>query len=146
MIEELTPNDLGTLEEKGSISIKEENFSPEDIVVFREAKEGTQTLSNRFISIDLDCKLDFDLIEEGLAREVVNRIQKSRKDLNFNVADRINVTYSGAKELEQGILKHKDYIQSSTLALTLEKGDPKGEGILTFDIEEYQISFKIIKA
>ncbi len=146
LIEELGPGDLGILEEKGSISIKEENFSPEDIVVFREAKEGTQTLSNRFISIDLDCKLDFDLIEEGLAREVVNRIQKSRKDLNFNVADRINVTYSGAKELEQAILKHKDYISSSTLALTLEKGDLKGDGILTFDIEEYQISFKIIKA
>ena len=145
MIEELTPTELAQLEEKDSITIKDETFSSNDIVVFREAKEGTQTLSNRFISIDLDCKLDFDLIEEGLAREVVNRIQKSRKDLNFNVSDRIDVSFYGSPEVEKAIMKHSDYISSSTLAKTLKHEKLEGEDILNFDIEEYKISFRIEK-
>ncbi len=146
LIEELTPAELAKLEENGTLTIKDETFSPSDIAVFREAKEGTQAISNRFISIDLDCKLDFDLIEEGLAREIVNRIQKSRKDLNFNVSDRINVSFSGSPELEKAILKHSEYISSTTLAKTLEKETVEGEGILSFEIDEYQISFKIKKA
>jgi len=145
LIAGLDANDLERLESDGQIELEGEVFSPEDILIFREPKEGTQALSNRFISIDLDCKLTQDLIDEGLAREVVNRIQKSRKDLNLNVTDRIKVDFSGSQELENAILKHKDYISGETLTKNLEKNDLSGDGIITYQIEKSDISFKITK-
>ena len=73
------------------MKLQEKLYASDEILIFREPKEGTETVSNRFISIDIDINLDEDLINEGIAREVVNRIQKSRKDSNFNVEDRISI-------------------------------------------------------
>ena len=74
--------------------------------ILREAKPGTNALSNRYISIDLDSTLDDELIAEGIAREAVNRIQRSRKEMNLNVSDRIAVIYSGAEPVTAAIVRY----------------------------------------
>ena len=56
-------------------------------IVLQQAREGTGTVSNRFISVDLDCTLDDELVRGGYAREVVNRIQQRRKELALHVAE-----------------------------------------------------------
>ena len=58
----------------------------------------------------MDCTLDQDLIDEGLAREMVNRIQKTRKDLNFNVSDRIEITIHTSSHLVRVFNKFQNYI------------------------------------
>ena len=83
------------------------------------------------------------VMDAGLAREIVNRIQKSRKDLNFNVADRIMVLYSGDPELEKAISRHQDYICGETLAKSLEKSQKLGP--LNYDIDDYKISLEITR-
>ena len=103
LISSLKAEELTELEEEGQLIIEGEKFLPSDILIFREAKEGTQALSNRFISIDIDCNLTEDLISEGLAREVVNRIQKTRKEIDLNVDDRITVSYSGDENILKAI-------------------------------------------
>jgi isoleucyl-tRNA synthetase len=140
-IEGLGAAELGELEAKGELTIDGEVFKTDDILVFREAKEGTQALSNRFISIDLDCELNEDLIHEGLAREVVNRIQKTRKDLDFNVDDRIKVGYEGDPVLVQAISKHAQYISRETLTAKLEKG-LSGDTV-DFKVEAYELKLSI---
>jgi isoleucyl-tRNA synthetase len=70
------------------------------------------------VTIDLDCKLDQDLVDEGLAREIVNRIQKSRKDANLNVSDRIEVTVQTTENLARIFEKFKTHIGSETLMTT----------------------------
>lgn len=145
LLEKLDVAQLEKLETEGKLVIEGVSFSPEDILIFREPKEGTQALSNRLVSIDMDCTLNPKLITEGLAREVVNRIQKSRKELNFNVADRIFVSYQGSAELEKAIEEHKDYIASETLCQKLEKVGTVS-GALEFEIDEYTIAFEIKKA
>ncbi|MBL6988807.1 MAG: isoleucine--tRNA ligase [Bacteriovoracaceae bacterium] len=144
LIGKLSAVELEALEKDGSITLDGEDFRDEEILVFREAKEGTHTLSNRFISIDLDCNLDPALIDEGLAREVVNRIQKSRKDKNFNVADRIEITYAGDPEIENVLAKHLDYIAKETLAKSVTKGIISFES-KEFAIEKWKISMDIKK-
>ncbi len=144
LIQKLDGQALAKLEEVGVLELAGQKFDADDILVFREAKEGTQALSNRYSSIDLDCNLDEDLILEGLAREVVNRIQKSRKELNFNVDDRIDVTFSGSPELEKAIEAHKSYISKETLAKSLEKGAPSGES-LEITIEKGSLSLNITR-
>ena len=144
IIEKLQGPDLIKLGEEGVLTLEGLNFFPEEILVFREAKEGTQAMSNRFISVDIDTTLDHELIKEGLAREVINRIQKSRKDLNFNVGDRITVEYSGSPEVLEAIAAHEAHIASETLATGLKKAS--GELSLKYEIDEYTLSLNLKKA
>lgn len=130
-IEALGSDTIDRFQAQGSLSLAGETFAPDDILVFREAKEGTNALSNRFISIDLDCKLTETLISEGLAREVVNRIQKSRKEAGFNVTDRIKLTAQASERLAQAISAHEQYIKRealiTNLALEVAAGDKLGK-------------------
>ncbi len=143
LIEKLGATELTLLEDKGELVLEGVSFAPEEILVFREAKEGTQAMSNRFISIDMDTVLDQDLIDEGLAREVVNRIQKSRKDLGFNVGDRINIHYQGSPEIEAVIAKFQLHIGNETLATNFTKSS--SELNLRFEIDEFKLTLNLTK-
>ena len=115
MIKKISSDELVAYEEKGSIDIDGKTLSGDDLLVFREAQEGSNALSNKWISIDLNTELTTELINEGLAREVVNRIQKTRKDLDFNVDDRITLTIQTSDEFKGIIDNFSDYIKSETL-------------------------------
>ena len=122
----ITKLDTATLKEfeaNSSLELLGETLGTEDIFVYREPLSGSNAISNRWITMDMDTHLSPDLINEGLAREVVNRIQRSRKDLNFNVEDRIKVTYQGDASLASVIEEYADYIKSETLTLELKSGD-----------------------
>jgi isoleucyl-tRNA synthetase len=140
-IETLSSAQLNDLQEQGSLALDGESFSLDDILVFREPKEGLEALSNRFISIDMDLRLNPALLREGLAREVVNRIQKTRKDSGLNVADRIDVRYRAEGELNEAIKEHAEYIKQETLCHSLEAGS----GALNFDIDEHTLHLNISK-
>lgn len=145
LIENLTVKQLKLLQDEGSLTLDDEIFSAEDILVFREAKAGTEAISDRFITIDLDTELTDDLLAEGQAREIVNRIQKTRKDLNFNVADRINIYYFGSDELLKIIKDHQEYIGKETLCIDFIV-DEKAEQH-RFDLDEKNaLSLNIEKA
>ena len=144
IIEKLSGEELATLEEKGSITLEGVNFDASEILIFREAKEGTQAMSNRFISVDIDTVLDPQLIQEGLAREVVNRIQKSRKDLGFNVGDRITIEFSGSDEVVLAINSHLNHIMSETLATAMTKS--ANALALSYDIDDLKLNLSLKKA
>ena len=144
LIEKLDAEHLSTLEEKGSLIIDGITFSTEEILIYREAKPKTEAMSNRLISIDMDTLLTQELIDEGLAREVVNRIQKSRKELHFNVGDRIIVNYQGSSEIEKVIENFKEHIGAETLALKFNKSSQ--ELSLKYDIDEFKLSLEILKS
>lgn len=140
-IEALDSRQLQLLQNNGILLLEGENFSLDDILIFREAKPGTQALSNRFISIDMDCTLDAALISEGLAREVVNRIQKTRKDLGFNVTDRIHIEYAADNDLHAAIKQHEDHIKNETLCLTLNKCT--GPCNINFAVDEFSLGLNL---
>ncbi len=144
IISSLSAEELSRFEEQGEIVLAGETFKEGDILIFREAKDGQDALSNRFISIALDCKLTDELINEGLAREVVNRIQKTRKDINLNVEDYIRITYNASPRLQQVISNHSDYIKKETLCKELIETD-KCDGV-EFKIEKELITLTIEKA
>ncbi len=146
LIKDLSNEQLQELEEKGSIQLSDQTFTPEDFLIFREAKEGTQAVSNRLISIDMDCKLNEELILEGLARECVNRIQRTRKDIGLNVEDRITIEYATSSEqLSAAFAKHAEHICRETLAEDAKSVASLPQGN-EFDIEGEVISLKIQKA
>ena len=67
-------------------------------------------------TVALDVSLSDNLISEGLAREVINRVQNLRKDLGFEVTDRIEITLSAEEKLANAINNNLNYICSETLA------------------------------
>ncbi|MDA9297802.1 isoleucine--tRNA ligase [Pseudomonadales bacterium] len=143
-IEALSSSQIDELQQSGAITLDGETFTPEDILVFREAITGTDAISDRFISIDLKCELTPELIREGLAREVVNRIQKTRKDIGLNVADRISIKAHASKELGRAIEQHREYIMKDTLALQLEISATPLPTV--FDIDDELLSIEILRS
>ena len=127
VIANLDIGQISELQNNGDIQLtvagESETFSSEEIQVQQQARAGTNTVSNRQIAVDLDCQLTPELIRGGYAREVVNRIQRARKDQGFDVSDRIAVTYAAQGELAQAIAEHRDYIMGETLCLDLQSAD-----------------------
>ncbi len=141
-IEKLNGRDLVELEEQQALRIEGVLFSPEEILVFREAKEGTETMSNRFISIDLDTRPDQNLLNEGTAREMVSFIQKTRKDMNFNVSDRISIAFCANDELAAIAKQFKDYITGETLGNEMVLLSSIGEHETELDNGKFSITLK----
>ena len=141
LIEKLDAAALNSLQEAGSLTLDGVVFSSDDILIYREPREGMQALSNRFISIDMDCTLDAALVREGLAREVVSRIQKTRKDIGLKVTDRIRVQYRAAPELADAIAEHAAYIANETLATTLDASTDTGA--FSFDVDDLSLELTI---
>ncbi len=144
LIQGLTAADLAKFEEQGEITLDGETFITEDIDIFREAKEGTQALSNRFISIDMDVVLTDELLQEGLAREVVSKIQRHRKESGLNIDDRITIEFSGDEKIITAITKHNEYIAGETLANSIAQND-SNSGV-EFKIEDLDFKLSIIRA
>lgn len=142
LIEKLDAAALNTLQATGSLTIDNVPFSLEDILVFREAKPGTDAISDRLVTIDMDCTLHPALVQEGLAREVVSRIQKSRKDLGFKVTDRIDIHYDASPELAAAITAHASYIRQETLGVTLVAFSDR-ELPLQFDVDEFRLQLDL---
>ena len=71
------------------------------------------------LTVALDITITDQLKSEGMAREIINRIQNYRKDQNFEVTDKINLTIEKNSEFEQSIIDNNSYICSETLANSL---------------------------
>ena len=98
-----------------------QRFNSEEIQVQQQARAGTNTVSNSQIAVDLDCELTAELVRGGYAREVVNRIQRARKDQGFDVSDRIAVAFLATGELAEAMTEHRDYVMRETLCLELSQ-------------------------
>ncbi len=120
----MTFDEISSFQQSGEIRIEEEVFSLEEIEIFQKPKEGTATISNSFIAIELDCELTPELIRGGYAREVVNRIQRARKEQGFKVSDRVDVIYEAQGELGEAMFEMADYIAGEVLALDFKAGQP----------------------
>ena len=91
----------------------------EDIEIYFEDIEGWQVVSENGTTIALDTNINEELKNEGIAREIVNRIQNFRKDSGFNVSDKIIIEIENNNLIEKAIFENIDYIKNETLAVEL---------------------------
>ena len=94
-------------------------LSAEELEVRLDEREGIAAQGDRELLVALDTELTPELVAEGLAREVVNRIQTARKDADLDYADRIRVRYRADDALEAAIDTHRDWIAGETLAVEI---------------------------
>jgi len=123
LIQQLTSADLEEFLEVGTIVLDEETFNLDEVHVFRQAKPGSAVVSDRLISVEQDLEVTTDLKNEGVAREIVHRIQLARKELDFQVTDRIRVTYQATPKIMPIIDQFQEYIAGEVLAIDFILGD-----------------------
>ncbi len=101
-------------------------------------------MSQRSLTIALDITVSDHLRKEGLARELVNRIQNLRKSAGLEITDKIHITISSSKEMDEVVSDYVDYIKKQVLADSLKVVDDQCDGA-ELDFEEFKLSVKIEK-
>jgi isoleucyl-tRNA synthetase len=91
----------------------------EDVEIIAEDVAGWQVANLGNLTVALDVQITDDLKREGIARELINRIQNLRKDNGFEVTDRINVSLSQNSDLEKAVQNNLSYICTEILANSL---------------------------
>ena len=121
-IQNMDAAQIQALENQGSIQLTGTEYviSSEDVEIIAEDVEGWQVANLGRLTVALDVNISAELKEEGMARELINRIQNLRKDKGFEVTDRINVTLSQNTEIQQAVDNNFSYICTEILADSLK--------------------------
>ena len=143
-IQGFSSEQISQLDKEGSLNIviagKEVTLSLEDVEITSQDIEGWLVANSNGITVALDITISEELRQEGIARELVNRIQNIRKDSGFEVTDKIKVQLKRSGLLEEAILENEAYIKSETLTSDLVFVDELENGI---EIEFDEIKTKI---
>ena len=139
--------DITTIENEGKITVdingKSVTLAPEDVEITSQDIEGWLVASSGPLTVALDVTLNDALKNEGIARELVNRIQNLRKDSGFEVTDKIEVQIQRDGKIEQAVIDNLDYIKLETLTAKLEVAEQVTNGIaITFDDVETKLAIK----
>lgn len=120
----LSPEAAKKFASDGKISFQTDSqtiaLTNEEIDITRSEKDGYAVESDGPVTVALVTGLTQELIDEGFAREMVNKIQNMRKSSGFEVTDFIRVSVSGTRPLHEAVTKHREFIKSETLARELE--------------------------
>lgn len=111
---------LADLEQNKSVEWNSYELGLDDFLIDREPKDDRLIATESGVTILLDTNLTEDLVIEGLAREIINRIQNFRKDSGLQVTDRIKIQFAGQGSLQKAATIHANYISQETLGIDLK--------------------------
>ena len=143
-IKNLEPSDIKKIEEKGVLDIevngKSIRLQSNDVEISSQDIEGWLVANQGQMTVALDVTISEELKAEGIARELVNRIQNLRKDSGFEVTDRIEVFFEADEMIERAIKLNLDYIKLETLTEELHLVAELDKGIeVSFDAVNSQL-------
>ena len=129
---------------KGSYKTKfldeELTITPDMITITLKNKEGYKSSTDGNISVVLDTTLTKELLLEGLAREVIRRIQSLRKEADFVITDRIKIYYNSNEEFDTMLKLYENYVKEETLALEIIKDESIEK---TISVNDLEVGFKL---
>ena len=140
----MSQDDIAKMEADGQFTLLDYTLVPEDVEIITEDMPGWLVANNGILTIALDIELTDELIEEGIARELINRIQNLRKSSGLEITDRIKVTIEDRPEVHNAVLHCSEYIAGQVLATSLQlAADVQGEAV---EMDGYNVNIKIEKA
>jgi len=149
-IKEMTSAEVVQLEKTGTLSMEMPagpvTIGREDVTVSAQSIEGWLVDSFEGLTVALDTKLTPELINEGLAREFVNRVQNMRKDAGLSVTDRIRIYFESSGRVAAAVDRMSDYIKSETLATQVITGRDSAEHWQSWEIDGEPCEIGISKA
>jgi len=146
-IQAMTADEISTLEKTGQLAVEIDSeaytLAPDDVEIRTQDLPGWLVATDGPLTVALDVSLTDELRQEGLARELVNRLQNLRKDSGLEVQDKIRVTLADQQpDLQAAVAAFGDYIRTETQALALDFApEVSGGSVLEFD--DYNVDVKL---
>lgn len=142
----LSQEEISSLEKDGKIIInvdkQEVEVEASDVEIISEDIPGWLVANEGNLTVALEIELNDDLRNEGMARELINRIQNLRKDCGLEITDRINVTVTPNAQIETAVNAFADYIKGQVLADSIELADNNGS---TINFDDFDANIKVEK-
>jgi isoleucyl-tRNA synthetase len=151
-VAERNPFELAqTLQAGGSVQVTVEGTTvellPDEAQVRMRAREGLAVADAGGIVVGIDTELTPELVQEGLARDIVRRIQDARKNAGFEIEDRITLAYQVSQALEAVFADMGEYIAAETLSVDVQAGAPQeGSHVESFKVGREQMTIGIKRA
>ena len=143
----LSQEEISQLQTTGSYELEVEGqkavVETTDVEIISEDIPGWLVSNEGNLTVALDVELTDELLNEGMARELINRIQNIRKEIGLEITDRINVTLSPDSKVEAALAGFADYIKAQVLADNVCIADNDG---IAAEIEDLNINIKVAKA
>ncbi len=144
-IGQMSQDDIAAFEAAGTFRLLDIDLVAEDVDIITEDMPGWLVANNGVLTIALDIELNDALIEEGIARELINRIQNLRKTSGLEITDRIAIEIERRGEINAAVEHCGEYIASQVLATSLQLVDKVGEAQV-LDMDGYSVNIRIEKA
>mgnify|MGYP003308665243 FL=1 len=120
----------------GVVTIIGHDLRSDDLLVEHRPREGYVATSEGEYAVVVNADITRDLFLEGLAREIIRRVQDLRRTADFELSDRIKTWYTGDENLKEAVVAYAEYIQDETLSIELEESiPPENPLVFTSDIE-----------
>ena len=147
-ITSMSQADIALLEKNGNISLDVDGGASTielcDVEVISEDIPGWLVANEGNLTIALDVTITEELKQEGIARELVNRIQNIRKGRNYEITDKINVVFATNNETDAAINAFNDYISRQVLATSLTIAEAVTEEVETLDLDGVEVEVSIV--
>ena len=146
-IASMSQDQIAQMEAEGSYQLSTVDYQliTEDVEIITEDMPGWLVANNGILTIALDIELTDELIEEGIARELINRIQNLRKSSGLEITDRIKIELEDRAEIHNAVLHCGEYIQSQVLATAINL-QPSVAGEQQLEMDGYNVNIIITKA
>ena len=150
-INTMNQDQIAQMEQNGNYQLSTVNYqlTAEDVEILTEDMPGWLVANNGILTIALDIELTDELIEEGIARELINRIQNLRKSSGLEITDRIEIELEDRPEIHNAVLHCGDYIASQVLATKLELSNSEALKLSNseaLEMDGYKVNINIQKA
>lgn len=141
----MTQDEIAQMEQDGTFTLCDYMLTAEDVEIITEDMPGWLVANNGVLTIALDIELTEALVEEGVARELINRIQNLRKSSGLEITDRIEVSIERREEVVGAVSHCNEYIASQVLATSLTLTDGLTDGT-EVEMDGYKLHIVIRKA
>ena len=145
VVSQLTAEQLTALEHGDPVRMGEFALHPEDVVVTREVVSDWAVQADGPYVVAVDPRLSEDLIQEGLARELVHRVQRLRKEAGYEYTTRIELSVSGAADIVAAVSAFQSFVEGETLARKVVPGGVLDDADVTreLDIEARRVTIAL---
>ncbi len=148
LISELSPSDVEKLTSSGTFDLRVDGFSVElskdDVEIIHTEVDDWIVAQENGVTVAIDTEITQELLSQGYAREVINRIQSLRKELDLNLTDRISVFVEGSKNIIEAVSSNIEIIKSETLSTQfLFESSKTKDAVEHFTINDETISISI---
>ena len=148
-IQQMSQDDINAFEKAGTFTLQvdgqEAVLEKADVEIISEDIPGWLVANEGRLTVALDITVTDELKKEGLARELVNRIQNLRKSSGFEITDKVNITLASSAEMDGAVEAYQEYIKSQVLANNLVVTAEPISDATSLDFEDFTLAVKVEK-